>query len=555
MPETKYFHHNLTLSPHSEPAKTTFPAKLAYWTFGDASNPAVLFPSCYGGTLANTLPFLYDEKAHPNPILPPSKYFIIVTGLLSGSESSSPSNQEKPHNGPNFPHVTYEDNIRLQHALCTEELEVKKLYLYCGFSMGGQQAYHMSALFPEFVENMVCLAGSARTSWHNWCFLEGPRHALITAKDYEGGQYTKPANDGVKAFFRVYAPWALSQGWFREKCWKQAGFKTLEDYLTANWSGGEGVDANDLLWLLWTWQKGDITLYYPEDKGDLAKTLGMIKARCLIFPSRTDTYFPPEDSEEEVKHLRDGRLAIIETVWGHMAGGGSGTGEDTECIIREVKKFLEFLLVVHRLVEDQIVSERRLFHVLCFTAHMAWLRILSIVVALVVVPFTQLQYTTLIHLIMHVTRPHRRTAPTGHLRRVLLDDLPEVLGAFPARVEAHEEVDVGFQGGLFVDAGGVREAGHDCVEEFPGGAAEFGFGGFVAEFGHYDVAGEGGFVDGNIVGGVGWGEGVVGGRGGGAVGGPTVGREEDEEDDGGDGEEGEEVAAGGDLWHSGLLSG
>ncbi|KAK0275682.1 hypothetical protein LTR35_010952 [Friedmanniomyces endolithicus] len=340
MPETQFFEHDLTLSAQSVPAGKTFPARLAYWTFGDPSSPAVLLPSCYGGTLANTLPFLYDEKAHPSPILPPTKYFIIVTGLLSGSESSSPHNTPAPFDGPNFPHTTYEDNIRLQHALC-QKLGVKKLFLYAGFSMGGQQAYHISALYPSFVEHMICLAGSARTSWHNWCFLEGPRHAITCSKDYHDGNYDPKvgAPAGTRAFSRVYSAWALSQGWFREKCWEQLGHKDLESYLEANWSGFG--DANDLLRLLWTWQQGDITLYYPVDHGDLAKTLGRIEAKCLIFPSRTDCYFPPEDNEEEVKHLKHGEFRVIETVWGHLAGGGSGTKEDTEYIIQEVKRFLK----------------------------------------------------------------------------------------------------------------------------------------------------------------------------------------------------------------------
>lgn len=338
MPETKYFEHELTLSPQSSPAGAKFPAKLAHWTFGDPSNPAVLLPSCYGGTLADTSPFLYNSESNANAPLPSSKFFIIVTGLLAGSESSSPSNTPAPFAGADFPHTTYEDNIRLQYALC-QSLGVKKLFAYIGFSMGGQQAYHMSTLYPDFVDNMVCLAGSARTSWHNWCFLEGPKAALESSVDFKGGRYTEECKIGTRAFSRVYSTWALSQGWFRAKCWEQAGFKTLEDYLDKYW-GGDG-DANDLLALLWTWQHGDITLYHPEDEGDLAKTLARIKAKCLIFPSRTDQYFPPEDNEEEVKHLKHGQFKCIETVWGHVAGGGSGTKEDTECIIREIKQFLD----------------------------------------------------------------------------------------------------------------------------------------------------------------------------------------------------------------------
>lgn len=335
MPVTQYFEHQLTLSPQSEPAGVKFNAKLAYWAVGDPSNPAVLLPTCYGGVLESTSPFLYSSQHVSDPILPPSKYFIIVTAMLGGGESSSPSNNGQ---GPDFPKTTYEDNIRLQHALC-EHLGVQKLFAYIGFSMGGQQAYHMSVLYPDFVENMVCLAGSARTSWHNWCFLEGPKNALIMSEDFQGGHYKETPKNGLKAFARVYVTWALSQEWFRQKCWEQGGFKSLQEYLDTNWAGSG--DANDRLAMLWTWQHGDITIYHPEDKGDLSKTLGRIKARCLIFPSKTDQYFPPEDNIEETKHLKRGEFRCIPSVWGHIAASGNGPKQDTEYMISEIKRFLK----------------------------------------------------------------------------------------------------------------------------------------------------------------------------------------------------------------------
>lgn len=339
MPETKYFEHTLTLSPRSEPAGQKFPAKLAYWAIGDSSKPAVLMPTCFGGTLANTLPFLYaDQEDGSEAPIPKSKYFIIITGLFGGSESSSPSNQAAPFDGPNFPHCTYEDNIRTQHALC-QHLGVKKLAAYIGFSMGGQQSYHMASLFPDFVERICCIAGSARTSWHNWCFLEGPKAALVTSSDFHDGHYKEPVDKGTRAFSRVYSTWALCQAWFREKSWETLGHKSLEDYLQTNWNG-KG-DANDLLCLTWTWQHGDISVYHSEDEGDLAKALARITAKCVIMPARTDQYFPPEDSVEEVKHLKNAELKVIETIWGHIAGGGSGTKEDTAFISQEVSKLMK----------------------------------------------------------------------------------------------------------------------------------------------------------------------------------------------------------------------
>lgn len=131
---------------------------------------------------------------------------------------------------------------------------------------------------------------------------------------------------------------SLNFFFFRKKCWEELGFEILEEYLAKQWSGSG--DANDLLALLWAWQRGDNTLLYPQDNGELVKTLGRIKARCLIMPSRTDRYFPAEDSEEEVKHLEKGELRVIESVYGHLAGGGFGARGDTEFISGEIGRFL-----------------------------------------------------------------------------------------------------------------------------------------------------------------------------------------------------------------------
>jgi hypothetical protein len=72
--------------------------------------------------------------------------------------------------------------------------------------MGGQQAYTMAALYPEFVENMICLAGSARTSSHNWCVLEALKHLLMHSEDFKDGLYIEQATKGLTAFDTVYSP-------------------------------------------------------------------------------------------------------------------------------------------------------------------------------------------------------------------------------------------------------------------------------------------------------------------------------------------------------------
>ncbi|KAF8159858.1 homoserine O-acetyltransferase [Crassisporium funariophilum] len=329
---TRYHHHG-----RFHVAGGVLPdAITAYRTYGDKANPCVVFPTCYGGKLDSQLYMVGEDK-----VLDPKKYFVVTFALFSNGESSSPSNTPSPYNGPYFPAVSYEDNIRAQYAVL-QELGIDKVLMVIGFSMGGQQAYYWPVMYPEYVEKYVSLCGSARTSPHNKCFLEGPKAALVASKDFDNGHYRESPKQGIRAFARVYCAWAYGQTWFREHKYKFDGqFPDLASFMRERWEGRfiESWDANDLITLLHTWQAGDISLI--RDKGDLQSCLSKIKAKGLIMPSKTDLYFPPEDSMDEMVSLRNSaRLVVIDTVWGHTAGGGSNMSDDN-FIQAEVRKFLE----------------------------------------------------------------------------------------------------------------------------------------------------------------------------------------------------------------------
>jgi len=72
--------------------------------------------------------------------------------------------------------------------------------------------------------------------------------------------------------------------------------------------------------MLHTWQAADISDNAVYD-GDLRRALAGIRARAVIMPASSDLYFPPEDSALEVALLPQGELRVIETDWGHSAGG------------------------------------------------------------------------------------------------------------------------------------------------------------------------------------------------------------------------------------------
>lgn len=330
--QVQYHHHGrLRVSGGVLPEAFT-----AFCTYGDPQNPCIVLPTYYSGKLNDLEALIGNDK-----LLDSRRYFIVTLALFSNGESSSPSNTPAPYNGPYFPAVSYEDNIRAQYTVITKALGVKEVSCVIGFSMGGQQAYYWAVIYPDFVKRFICMCGSARTSNHNKCFLEGPKAALVASKDFDGGHYKAPPEQGIRAFGRVYSAWAYGQAWYRENQHLHDGkYPDLNTFIREGWEQRflKNWDANDMLTLLNTWQTGDVSLI--RDGGDLKQCLRNIKAKGLVMPCKTDLYFPPEDSELEVEYMNGrARLAVIDSLWGHMAAGATNS-KDTEFIEREVKAFL-----------------------------------------------------------------------------------------------------------------------------------------------------------------------------------------------------------------------
>ena len=308
----------------------TITIKVAYRSLNTSSKKKACIPTCYGGLINNTLNFTGDNQAL-------SDYHVVVVAMLGNGESSSPSNT------PDFPkELDYRDCINAKYELLTKHLGIQELDVVQGFSMGGQQAYYWACMYPKYVKNVIVTCGSAKTSGHNYAFLEGPKTALLNSVDYADGEYKAKGITpvrGIRAFGRAYCAWLTSGAWFREENWRKLGFKTIEDYIKGgSETAFEGWDAEDVLILARMWQAGNVGA--TRDDGDYTKALESIEARVLVMPASTDQYFLAADSEVEMTYLKKAEYAPIETVWGHVAGGG-GNEEDTNWMSERISKFLK----------------------------------------------------------------------------------------------------------------------------------------------------------------------------------------------------------------------
>lgn len=289
--------------------------KLAYRTYGELSprgDNAILLPTFYTGTHRRNEGFFGAGRA-----IDPARHFVISVNMFGNGLSSSPSNTPEPQHGPRFPSLTLWDNVYCQHRLLTERLGVSRLALVTGWSMAGCQSYQWAVQYPDMVDAILPFCASARTSKHNFVFLEGVKAALCADQHWNQGDYASPPVAGLKAFGRVYAGWAFSQTFYRDGLYRQLGFETVEELL-CDWETdhAENWDANDLLAKLATWQTSDVSANDLYD-GDFARALGTIRARTILMPCTHDLYFPPEDNEIEARLIAGAEFRPHDSPWGH----------------------------------------------------------------------------------------------------------------------------------------------------------------------------------------------------------------------------------------------
>ena len=309
--------------------------QIVYQTYGELNSDhtnVILYPTSYGAHHTDV-----DWLVRPGGILDPTDWFVIMPNMFGNGLSTSPSTCEATAK-PGF-YFTHYDNIRAQAELL-DSLGIDQLALIYGWSMGAQQGYYWGALYPDRVQRIAALCGTARTTDHNRIFLYSLRAALKGDPVWNGERFEGIPERGFHTFTQVYASWAASQAYYREKPYLQWGYDSLDDYLLRSWEAGyRRRDPHNLLAMIETWLHCDIS-DNPVYQGNYAKALGGITAKTLVMPATTDLYFTPQDCEAEAAMIPNSEYCPIPSIWGHRAGNPYQNPEDEAFIKQSVDELL-----------------------------------------------------------------------------------------------------------------------------------------------------------------------------------------------------------------------
>jgi len=315
-----FFHH-----PHQielEGGGILSELTVAYTTYGkmnaDKSNVIWI---CHALTANSDAAEWWDGVVGRNHVIDPEKYFIVCANILgscygtTGPLSINPASGEPYYSS--FPLVTIRDMVKA-HILLRKHLEIEKIFLLMGGSMGGYQAMEWCLAENDRINRLLLLATSPTESAWGIATHTAQRLAMEADCTWEAASPDAGAK-GLKAAraigmltYRNYGIMVQQQ--------TDGDFEKLDHYKASsyiNYQGDKLVQRFNArsYWLL---TKSMDSHHLARGRGgNLQEVLKRITQKTLIIGISSDILCPLAEQEFLTHHIPKARLVVIDSDYGH----------------------------------------------------------------------------------------------------------------------------------------------------------------------------------------------------------------------------------------------
>ena len=299
---------------------TTIPGfQLAYTTMGmlNAEKTNVLWVFHALTANSNVIEW-WPQLVGKNKIADREKYFIICVNMpgscygSTGPISVDPNSESYYHQ---FPFFTTRDMANA-YKLLKDNLEIKKIAIGIGGSMGGQQLLEWAIIEPNIFEIIIPIATNAKHSPWGIAFNASQRMAIeqdatwINSEPTAGLQGMKVARSIALLSYRHYNTYYKSQA---DDADKLSNFKS-ESYQLYQ---GEKLATRFNAFSYYFLSKGMDAHNVGRKRVSVENALSKITAKALVIGITTDILFPVEEQVFIFENIADAKLELIESPYGH----------------------------------------------------------------------------------------------------------------------------------------------------------------------------------------------------------------------------------------------
>ncbi|WP_408956570.1 alpha/beta fold hydrolase [Natroniella sp. ANB-PHB2] len=331
---------------------------IAYEEYGKKEGPVIFI--AHGGlsnqhaagkySKKDKEPGWWDEIIGEGKAIDLNKYRVICANSLGGMNGTSSPLSINPDTGrrygSDFPEITLIDTVRF-HKAFLDELNIDKLQMMAGPSMGSLQSLQMAALYPDFVNSVVAVATAGRMTPSGMAMHHFMINAAKSDPEFNKGNYeNENPKLALKLIHQVARLYYTNRRIIEEFSSKNVveGFdaqkkrsENVYKYLTRGLEKEiKGRDLNCYIRLLEAVNTYDL----GRDVGDYKEGILRIKAPLLLINITTDQEFPPVWADEVADILnakRPGQAEVreIDSSWGHL-----GCVKEAEVINKHISEFI-----------------------------------------------------------------------------------------------------------------------------------------------------------------------------------------------------------------------
>lgn len=314
------YHYN---QPFSLEAGAVLPdLTIAYSTYGtlnaDRSNVVWV---CHALTANSKVTEWWPGVAGKGCVIDPAKHFIVCANILGSCYGSSGPLSTDPQTTDlyfsNFPFVTVRDMVRA-HILLRQHLQIDRIYLLAGGSMGGYQALEWCVMEKDVIQNLFLLATSATESAWGIAVHTAQRLAIEAdptwrdASPHAGSKGLKAARGMGLLTYRNYDILLQKQ--------TDHDFEKLDNYKASSYITYQGDKLVNRFnaYSYWLLTKAmDSHNIARGRSAEVAEVLKTIRQRTLILGINTDILCPLHEQHFLANNMPNATLVEIDSAYGH----------------------------------------------------------------------------------------------------------------------------------------------------------------------------------------------------------------------------------------------
>ncbi len=313
--------------------------ELTYCTFGtlnkDKSNVVWV---CHALTGNAEVTDWWEGLFGEGKLFNPEEHFVICANVLGSCYGSTGPLSINPEiNAPyyhSFPQLTIRD-ITNSLELLRAHLQINKIEVLIGGSMGGQQALEWAVKKPELINNLIVTATNARHSPWGIAFNETQRMAIANDITWKAN-HPKAGMEGLK-IARAIAMLSYRNYKTYENSQQDETLNKIGDYKAASYQRYQGKKLADRFnaFSYWTLSSAMDSQSLGRGKASTENALRKIKAKTLVIGIDTDILFPTSEQKFIAENILDTEYMEITSNYGH-----DGFLVETKAIAEQINFFL-----------------------------------------------------------------------------------------------------------------------------------------------------------------------------------------------------------------------